>query len=90
MLIELLTRAGHNGRAQRCCHSISRAQTAKRTGPIEDPLIGGDELVAPQCSRNNQAVGRIRMEIDKASGSDSDLSVNGNFHDTVLKECLTP
>lgn len=90
MLIELLTRAGHNGRAQRCCHSISRAQTANCTGPIEDPLIGGDELVAPQCSRNNQAVGRIRMEIDKAGGSDSDLSVNGNFHDTVLKECLTP
>lgn len=30
------------------------------------------------------------MEIDKASGSDSDLSVNGYFHDPVLKECLTP
>ena len=30
------------------------------------------------------------MKIDKASGSDSDLSINGNFHNTVLKECLTP
>ena len=90
MLTELLARARHKGRVQPCCHSISRTQTAERTGPIENPLIGGDELVPPQCRRNNQAVGRIRMKIDKASGSDSDLSVNGNFHDTVLQQCLTP
>lgn len=30
------------------------------------------------------------MEIDKAGGSDSDLSINRNFHKTVPEECLTP
>jgi hypothetical protein len=30
------------------------------------------------------------MEISKASGADSDLSINGNFHKTVLEERLSP
>ena len=79
-----------NGRRELYVRSVGGAKAGQLTGPIEDSLVGGYEAVTCQGGRDDQAICRVSMKIGEPHGSDTNLTVNGDFHHTLFQVFPTP
>ncbi len=54
-------------------------EPAELTGPVEDAVVGGEELVAFEGGGDDYAVGGISVEVGKLSSPDADQARKRQF-----------
>ena len=60
------------------------------SGPAEDPLVGGDEPVALQCSGDNQAIGGVAVHVPQQSRPSRDSAVDRDLDEAPIQKVSPP